>query len=317
MNDRQMIDQVKTLLEPVEPPPYLRGQVSSVIAGSAGPARSAWTRSWRLATVGAVATTGVLALLIGQVVSIDGKPPAASAQAAEILHRAADVARADQAPAPRADQFILTETKAFFPVVGQNDPGTSISRSWMSVDGTHDGLIWTSDPAAGGRQSTVIPGCRDGQAAEWAPDGTLLNSTRPCTPASAYLSDLPTDAAAMLTYLQRMSEDTEPSSEETFANVGVLIRRGYLSAQSRAALYEAATKIPGVVASPAMTDAAGRSGVGVSLAGKTDRYDLIFDPQTYEFLGWQVVPVAADGGQQSRREVVLDVTIVDRAGQTP
>ncbi|MFG1955393.1 CU044_5270 family protein [Micromonospora sp. NPDC048830] len=311
-----MIDQVRALLEPVEPPPYLRGQVSSVIAGAAGPVRSARAR-WRVATVGAVATTGVLALLVGSVVSIGGNPPAASAQAAEILHRAADAARADQAPAPRADQFILTETKTFFPVVGQNDAGTSISRSWMSVDGAHDGLIWTSDPAVGGRQSTVIPGCRGGRAAEWGPDGTLLNSTRPCTPTPAYLSDLPTDAAAMLTYLQRMSEGAEASSEQTFANVGVLIRRGYLPAQSRAALYEAATKIPGVVASPAVTDAAGRSGIGVSLAGKIDRYDLIFDPQTYQFLGWQVVPGDANAVQQTRREVVLDVAIVDRAGQTP
>ncbi|WP_285788146.1 hypothetical protein [Micromonospora sp. NBRC 101691] len=36
-----------------------------------------------------------------------------------------------------------------------------------------------------------------------------------------------------------------------------------------------------------------------------------------EFLGWQVVPVTANGGQQSRREVVLDVPVVDGAGQTP
>ncbi|KXK60853.1 hypothetical protein AWW66_16610 [Micromonospora rosaria] len=81
-------------------------------------------------------------------------------------------------------------------------------------------------------------------------------------------------------------------------------------------MYEAATKIPGVVASPTVTDAAGRAGTAVSLPGSIDRYDLIFDPQTYQFLSWQTVPVAADVGQQARHEVILNVTIVDRAGQT-
>jgi hypothetical protein len=264
-----------------------------------------------------MATTVVLSLLIGSVVSINGEPPAASAQAAEILHQAADAARADRTPAPRADQFILTTTKGFAPAIGQNELATTLTRAWMSVDGTRDSLTWVSDPPAGGRQSTVIPGCRNGRAAEWAPDGTLLNSTRPCTPTPAYLKNLPTDATSMLHHLRRMSGGTAPSDEETFANVGELINRGYLPARSRAALYEAATKIPGVVASPTMIDAAGRSGVAVSLVGDIDRYDLIFEPQTYRFLGWQVVPKADNPVRPARSEVILSVTVVDRAGQVP
>ncbi|RAN99429.1 hypothetical protein GAR06_02942 [Micromonospora saelicesensis] len=312
MNDRQLIDQVRNLLQPADPPPYLRGKVSSMIAGSAGPAR--W-RFRRIATAGAAATTGVLALLITSVISIGGEPTAASAQAAEILQRAADAARADQTPAPRAEQFILTTTKGFAPAGAQGQPATTLTHAWMSVDGTHDSLIRVSDPPAGGQPSTVIPGCKNGQAAEWAPDGSLLNSTRPCTPAPAYLQGLPTDATKMLNYLQRMGGSSTRSNEETFANVGALIRQGYLPAQSRAALYEAATKIPGVIASQTMTDAAGRSGIAVSLAGDIDRYDLIFEPKTYQFRGWQVVPKTENAVQQSRREVILSVSVVDRAGQ--
>ncbi|MEV5823054.1 CU044_5270 family protein [Micromonospora haikouensis] len=312
MNDQQMIGHVRTLLAPAEPPPHLRGRVNRMIAGSAGSARA---RSWKLATVGAAASMGVLALLVGSVVSLDGEPPAASAQAAEILHRAADTARADSTPAPDADQFVLTTTKGFAPAGKQGEPATTLTRSWMSVDGTQDGLLWISDPPAGGRQSTVIPGCRKGRVAQWAPDGSLLSSTQPCTPAPAYLEGLPTDATTMLTYLRQMSGGTA-SDEETFANVGALIRQGYLPAQSRAALYEAATKIPGVVASSTMTDAAGRSGIAVSLAGNIDRYDLIFEPKTYRFLGWQVAPKAGDAVPQSRREVILGVSVVDRVGQT-
>ncbi|NJP31877.1 hypothetical protein [Micromonospora thermarum] len=126
MNDQQMIDQVRTLLVPVKPPPHLRSKVNRMIDGST---RSARTRFWKLATVGAAASIGVLALLVGSVVSIDGEPPAASAQAAEILHRAADTARADSSPAPRADQFILTTTKAFAPVGRQGEPATTLTRS--------------------------------------------------------------------------------------------------------------------------------------------------------------------------------------------
>ncbi|MDM4719173.1 CU044_5270 family protein [Micromonospora sp. WMMA1363] len=316
MNDQQMIDQVRTLLEPVHPPPHLRGKVIRKVAASVASAEPTRVRTWKLAVVAAAATTGVLALLVGAVVSIGGEPPAASAQAAEILYRAADAARADPNPIPRSDQFILTTTKGFAPVVGQDEPAATTTRSWMSVDGTRDGLIWVSDPPPGGRQSTVIPGCRNGRAAEWAPDGTLLDSTRPCAPAPAHLDDLPTDATRMVDYLQRMNGGA-PSDEQMFANVGVLIRRGYLPASTRAALYEAATRIPGVVAIPTITDGAGRSGTGVSLVGKIDRYDLIFDPQTYRFLGWQVVSKAENAVQPSRREVIINVVVVDRAGQVP
>ncbi|MET8198040.1 CU044_5270 family protein [Micromonospora taraxaci] len=315
MNEQQMIDQVRSLLDPAEPPPYLRVRVDRMFAGPARSARSARRMSWRLATVGAAATVGVLSLLIGSVVSIDGEPPAASAQAAEILHRAADAARADRTPAPRAEQFILTTTKGFGPVVGQNELSESLTRSWMSVDGTRDSMIWVSDPPVGGRQQTVIPGCRDGRAAEWGPDGSLLKSTRPCTPTPAYLNKVPTEADSMLSYLRRMSGGTASSDEEAFANVGDLIR-GYLPAQSRAALYEAATKIPGVIASSSMTDAAGRSGIAVSLVGNIDRYDLIFEPKTYRLLSWQVVPKAEYAGRPARSEVILNIVIVDRAGQT-
>ncbi|MBQ1040809.1 MULTISPECIES: CU044_5270 family protein [Micromonospora] len=313
MNDQQMINHVRGLLVPAEPPPHLRGRVDRMIAGST---RSAPRRSWRLATIGAGAAVGVFALLIGQVVGINGELPAGSARAAEILHRAADAARADQTPAPRADQFILTTTKNYGPVVGQKGLAATLTRSWASVDGTRDGLIWVSDPPPGGRQSTVIPGCRDGRAAEWAPDGSLLKSTRPCTPTPAYPNNVPTDTTGMLSYLRRASGGTASSDEQTFANLEELVR-GYLPAQSRAALYEAATKIPGVIASPSITDAAGRAGVGVSLIGDIDRYDLIFEPQTYRFLGWQVVPNAENAADPVRSAAILSIDIVDRAEQMP
>lgn len=320
MNDQKMIDHVRVLLDPVTPPPDLRRKVAMAITANAQrPGRSLWARHWRFATLGATAAVGVLALIVSQVVSIGDRPPAATAEAAEILHHAAESALADPAPVPRGDQFVLTEVQTFVPVVGQAEPGIQVSRSWMSVDGSRDGLLWFSQPKPGGRQQTVIPGCRNGRAAEWTSDGGLrTDATRPCTPVPAYQKDLPTDADGMLTHLRKMSGGAQPRPDELFANVGSLIRSGYLPPRSRATLYEAATKIPGVVASPNLTDAAGRTGIGVSLSGSLDRYYLLFDPQTYQFLGWQIEPGPdAPPAQQLRREVVLTVAIVDRPGLMP
>nr|WP_181726541.1 CU044_5270 family protein [Micromonospora provocatoris] len=317
MNEQELIKDVRALLQPVTPPPGLRQQVTSTITAAAqSPTRSLWARHWRIASIGATATAGALALIVGQVVSIGGQPPAASAQAAEVLHHAAESARANGGLVPRADQFLFTETKTFVPVVGQAQPSGEISRSWMSIDGTHDGLLWFSAPKEGGRQQLVIPGCRDGRTAQWTSDGGLrTDETRPCTPSPAYLQDLPSNADDMLTHLKKMSHSTSPTPDELFSNVGDLIRSGYLSPQARAALYEAAAKIPGVAATASLIDAVGRTGVAVSLSGPLARYDLLFEPKTYEFLGWQVQPTPAAPAGQLRGEVVLTVAVVDRPGQ--
>ncbi|MGC4885581.1 CU044_5270 family protein [Micromonospora sp. DT227] len=319
MNEQRMIEEVRTLLDPVAPPPGLRRQVTSTIAAAAqGPIRSLWARHWRIATVGATAAAGALALVVGQVVSIGGQPPATSAQAAEILHHAAESALSNGERVPRADQFVFTETKTLVPVVGQAQPRNEISRSWRSIDGTRDGLLWFSAPKEGGRQTVVVPGCRDGRAAQWTSDGGLrTDETQPCIPSPAYLPGLPGNAGDMLTHLKKMSGNTNPGPDEMFGNIGNLIRSGYLPPRARAALYEAAAKIPGVVASVGLTDAAGRTGAAVSLSGELARYDLLFEPKTYEFLGWQVQSTPAAPAEQVRREVVLNVVVVDRSGQLP
>ncbi|MFY1596009.1 hypothetical protein [Micromonospora sp. WMMD737] len=66
-----------------------------------------------------------------------------------------------------------------------------------------------------------------------------------------------------------------------------------------------------MIASPTMTDAAGRSGIAVSFVGDIDQYDLIFEPQTCRFPGWQVVPKPKRLSASPRSEVILSVTIVD------
>src|SRR5260370_575940 len=53
----------------------------------------------------------------------------------------------------------------------------------------------------------------------------------------------------------------------------------------RAAMFEAAAKIPGVSVVQGATDAAGRTGIAVSKVVGPFRYEVIFIPLTYEYMG--------------------------------
>jgi hypothetical protein len=88
-----------------------------------------------------------------------------------------------------------------------------------------------------------------------------------------------------------------------------LASESYLRPQSRAALFEAAAKIPGLAAVDDVNDAAGRPGIGISWStankGKPGNMILVFDPKTYAYLG------TSDG------DAVLETAIVDKVGRRP
>jgi hypothetical protein len=100
-----------------------------------------------------------------------------------------------------------------------------------------------------------------------------------------------------------------------------------------AALYRAATKIPGSVVVKDAVDAAGRHGVAVARVDEQAgiREELIFDEETMQLLGERSVVVRkTDGGEMNGQKcesadvgavlsstAVLDRAIVDKVGQTP
>ncbi|MEH1058379.1 hypothetical protein V6U89_24610 [Micromonospora sp. CPCC 206171] len=90
---------------------------------------------------------------------------------------------------PWPDQFVYSRS--------QEGPG--IRESWMSVDGTRDGLV--IETSATGRTESIVPGCRNGRAAVFKGDEVVPGRTERCTPAPAYCAYLPTDADAMRTFL--------------------------------------------------------------------------------------------------------------------
>ncbi|GAA3744117.1 CU044_5270 family protein [Plantactinospora mayteni] len=252
-------------------------------------------RRWRF-VFGGVAAAGLAAAIVSVFVlapdRVGGDVPAAKADARQVLRDAAAAALRLPDVAPRPDQFIYTRSQE----------GRNLHESWLSVDGTRDGLIRTT--SADGKTEDLHPGCRDGRRNAERGNLVVPGRTEPCTPEPNYL-DLPTDAAAMGAYLAE-HRSGEPGSVNAAGKDVMDLGYGYLRPQSRAALYEAAAAVPGLRAVENVKDGAGRPGIGITwpTQGGTGDIVLVFDAKSYAFLG------------VSGSSAVLALSVVDKVGQT-
>jgi hypothetical protein len=248
-----------------------------------------------VAVVGlAAAITGVVAL--GGLESVGVAPPKASA--AEILHQAADAARDQPATPPRPEQFVYTKSQ---------NPDGSIREAWLSADGAHDGLVRQMG------EDIPLAGCRDGQAPVIKGTEAIPGKFEPCEPYPAYLTNVPTTAAEMKTYIEQLGGDPK-SVNAVGKNISFVVGENFVAPESLAALFEALATFPGLTVDEHATDGAGRSGTGVSwtIDGKNPKGEpaaiattLVFDPTTHVFLGF------------SKGTAVVERAIVDTAGQQP
>jgi hypothetical protein len=222
---------------------------------------------------------------------VQAAPAVVSAE--EILLGAAVRVARETAVTPRADQFIFTETVN----AGQ------VRQSWNSVDGTRDGLLKgkaDTDPDWAFVEVTAV--CRDGE---------MRGETMPCVTVPAVLPGLPTDADAMVGYLNSRREVNWPGAAKNVAAFDVvldLFNRHYLPPATKAALFQAVSRLPGVTTKQGVVDLAGRPGVGVHIdapeGASAKGGDLIFDPRTYTFLG-------------TTYTAVLRQSVVDNPGDLP
>lgn len=243
------------------------------------------------------ATAGVAAAIAAVLVlapdKIGGQVPAANTEAAQVLHNAATAALKLPDVEPRPDQFVYTKSRS----------GGSTQETWLSVDGTRDGLVRQTPTDE--LESYPIPGCRDGRAATTKGGRMDPKRTEPCTPTPAYLPELPTDPDAMLDYLNENHSGESGDPNAMGKDVYELIARNYLRPQTRAALYQAAAKIPGLRAVPDVTDGAGRPGIGITWSSEGRTGVLVFDAYTYAFLG------------MADTSATLEAAVVNEAGQRP
>jgi hypothetical protein len=247
----------------------------------------------RLALAG-WATAGVAAAVAAVLVlapdKIGGQVPAANADAALVLHHAAVAALTLPDIEPRPDQFVYHKY-------------ADGSESWLSADGTHDSL--TQGP--GGADKHMLYGCRNGQRP--VEKGDRVIGAEPCTPDPAYLPDLPTNADDMLAYLNRHHSGRTGDANAMGKDILELIGWHYLRPQARAALFEAAGRIPGLRVVRPATDGGGRTGIGIAWSSQGKGGLIVFDANSYALLGAGPDPRSMDA--------VLQVAIVDRVGQRP
>jgi hypothetical protein len=280
----------------------------------------------RRIAIGGVTVAAAAAITAG-VLAAGGTAPApvtvpAKLTAREVLEHAATAALKESAVVPREDQFVYTK------VAG---PGGVAEQSWLSVDGTRNGL--TESPMNGKVQKTVQLGCvngarkirtpgRDGKPVKGGHkpiiaktpvpmDGPVV--TVPCTPERAYFPDMPTTAAVMGPYLERTQGVRLNDLNDLSKTVGFMLESDYILPAQRAALYRFLAATPGLTVEPHVRDVGGRPGIGVVWHFYGSKAMNIFDPRTFAYLG---MTTWGEQGQLGGGALV-QTAIVDRAGEMP
>lgn len=274
----------------------------------------------RRRTLAGAVTTGVAAvaaLAVGVTVAGTGSTTQRpTLTAAMVLHRAA--LAADDQPVPRDDQFTYYKIKDS----GDGPSDRATIELWLSVDGSKNGLMIVHQ---GGhtRRETLRPGDSGG----WD------------IPSYQDLTKLPTDPDKLLAYFVGKQsgtgyackgKPTEPpqkatncqrtgAKQEAFYQMGWILdfEGGLMPPDLGAAIYNAATKVPGVTVDRDAVDAAGRHGIGVGLVYQGMGDEWVFDPKTYELLGTDGYYVTTTGGKSPLNSAVLDAGVVDKVGQEP
>ncbi|MFE0132516.1 CU044_5270 family protein [Streptomyces sp. NPDC059037] len=277
----------------------------------------------RLATaaVAAVAVTGTAVLITEGGADEGGRPDRAdrrsgtatprmgNVSAATVLNgAAAQTGKHEKTVAPRDDQFIYSKR-----VIKETERKTGAVKTyedvnWDSVDGSKRSLtmelgrvIW-EEPM--GKGEGVWP------PREWSK-----------------LKKLPTHPKKLIPKIIGVGTSSKPISDFTthdwydaYFMLGELLKWPVLPQGLRPAAYEALALVPGVKAIPGVKDSAGRTGVGIAYPKSPfakGKY-LIFDPESYEFLGFRDERTSASGDKTYiQLSHVVDWAIVDRLKQRP
>jgi len=284
--------------------------------------------AWRIGAPAVAAAAVTAALVAGQLSDIAGgkpAPPGGAARAGavpqapppgaeQVLLLAAQHAAASPAMDAGPNQFLFIDSVEVESRFDRKGGGTTVSgplrtRTWLSVDGTRDGLVIQD---GGSPARTHLDGCTNGRQAQTI-DRPESTPEVACTPEPAYRPGrVPTDAARLLAYVYAVA-----AAEPTWVSIGPGpdgLPRGYvrLSADQRAfveiaeilyknhlpavqeAAFRAAGRIAGVQVRRNVTDAAGRVGVAVTRTEAGAREELVFDATSYRYLGHNIIGAEFD-----------------------
>ncbi|MCE7001523.1 CU044_5270 family protein [Kibdelosporangium philippinense] len=209
----------------------------------------------------------------------------ATADPIQVLRNASAAALQAYDITPAPNQYLYTKV--------QEPDGAR--EMWASIDGTHDGLILMPDPM-------LIPGCRDGRKAVVKGKEPLPGETEKCVPDPAYRPDLPKDVDGMVGYLKANNGDSINSIGK---DISWLLQSTVMAPESRAALFGAVSKIPGLRAVTGVKDAVGRRGIQIEWKTDVHSGSFIVDAKSYQYLGYRTAVA------------LVNYAIVDKVGQRP
>ncbi len=207
------------------------------------------------------------------------KPFTGRLTAARFLDAAAKAALTQPLSPPQPGQFVYAET--------EGPGGSSKYQIWQSADGSQVGLVIN---AAG-----TIP---------LTPCTVIQAQARHCATTAGYLPGLPVHPSAVLAYLTKIgladaadqpggSRLHKPIAHWVANDIGkilaVMLSDTYLEPAQRAALYEFMARTPGFTVAAHVTDAIGRSGVGIRWTYQGITNVIIFSRQDYAYLGVRTV----------------------------
>ncbi|MEV8505183.1 CU044_5270 family protein [Actinoplanes sp. NPDC051475] len=300
--------------------------------------------AWGLGAPAVAAAAVAAALVAGQLADIAGGQPAPPGRGADVkagpgavpltppgaeqvLLLAAQHAAASSVMDARANQFVFIDSLEIESRIdlrkdrnGEIRSGeTTVSgplrtRTWLSVDGTRDGLVIqeAAPPARRSPTRTHVDGCTNGRQAQTI-DRPETTPEVACTPEPAYRpGSVPTDAAGLLAYVYSVAAaDPEwvsidggqkgsprgfvrlSADQRAFTEIAEILSENHLPAVQEAA-FLAAGRIAGVQVRRNVADAAGRSGVAVTRTEAGARQELVFDPASYEYLGHNIIGAELD-----------------------
>jgi hypothetical protein len=270
----------------------------------------------RLAAAAVVATaiTGTAVLTAADGSGEGGAPGASTPRvenaAATVLNGAAAWERRqeEEPVAPRDDQFIYSKRIIKETEQKTGKVKTYTDEMWDSVDASQRSLAMEL-----GREMWEEPAGTGGGV--WPPRKWSALKKLPHGPEQLI--------SAILSHGRSHDRSTSDLDEferfQAYWLLGELLKNPVLPQGLRPAAYEALALVPGVRTIPGVKDSAGRTGVGIAHAwrGSNGAY-LIFDPASYEFLGFRDERISASGKKKYiQLSHVVDWGIVDRVRQRP
>lgn len=269
---------------------------------------------------GLIAVTSAVALILPA--ERGGEIGTQDARAAETLRRAAAAQHTGLNRPLRPGEYWYVRRRNVSPseFVGRRTQYTIIQpelrEDWIGADGSRR---WSIRPVGRPRFPRTVDRAR--WEAAGSPPGTTPDDERLPASENFYVGEeamayrellaLPRDPEALYGRLRSAAEECTCGNsidEETFVIAGDLLRDSPIPADLRSAVLRAAALIPGIEFVDDARDVAGRTGVGVAIAGATGPVMLVFDPSTYQLLGQ-----TEDGGGSAD----LGSAIVGSPGQRP